>query len=75
MVLTLIILSYPDPPPGTSIKGLMVSIRWYLGCPKGSWGVLEDRSQEKLLIWFGCVFQAYAIVAMLGIWNHKTRNY
>ena len=26
--------SYPDP-QGTSIKGLMVSVKWYLGCLKG----------------------------------------
>ena len=29
-----------ETPPCTSIKGLMVSIRWYLGSLKGSWGLL-----------------------------------
>ena len=26
---------------GTSVKGLIVSITWYLGSLKGSWGVIQ----------------------------------
>ena len=33
----------PANPNCTSFKGLVVSIRWYLGYSKGSLGVLEDK--------------------------------
>ena len=33
----------------TSVEGLMISIRWYSGFPKGSWGVLVVRRVYKLL--------------------------
>ena len=38
----------PRPPQCTSSKGLMVSIRWYWGLFKGSWGVLVIRAISGL---------------------------
>ena len=48
----------PRPPNVPLFKGLMVSIRWYLGSLKGSWGVLVYNLQETYKTvgsgWLGC---------------------
>ena len=41
-----------DPPPCTSIHGLVVSIRWYLGCLKGKgiWGCWKSMMTSRNLL-------------------------